>query len=198
MVMRVSTDIKNTMRQLNRMQRNQVPFAASKALNDTAFDVRRFVVGPLWNRSFPQSRNKRFPHVIFRVRRAKKRDLRSEVFDRLDRYFLPLHIAGRDKTARGGRLAIPNTRHITRTATGRIPKRVQPANLPNSFVEDRGRGPALWQRQRDGSVRLMYYLRSTSRIIARFPFFRLGYAKGRQVWSKNMDRALRFALRTAR
>ena len=196
--MRVRTDIKKTMRTLNRMQRNQIPFAASKALNDTAFEVRRFVVGPLWNRSFPQSRNKRFPHVAFRVKRASKRNLRSEVFDRLNRFFLPLHITGQDKRARGGRLAIPNTQHVRRTATGRIPKRQQPANLPNSFVADMGRGDALYQRQRDGSVKLMYVLRDTSRIDARFPFFRLGYAKGRQVWPRMMDRALRLALRTAR
>ena len=196
MVMQVSVDIRQAKKRLKKAQRKQIPFAASKALNDTAFTVRKFVVNTLYPRSFRHARNRRFPNVAFRVQRATKRRLRARVYDRLDRYFLPLHETGRDKRARSGKLAVPI--QAQRTATGRIRAADQPNRLTEGFVADlKGKGPALWVRRR-GRLKLMYVLKSTTPIDQRFPLTRLGEAKGRQVWPRHFRRALRRALATAR
>lgn len=191
----IKSNISAVKREMSRLERRELPKAIRNALNDTAFDVRQFTVGPLWRRSFPQARNRRFPGVAFRVIRASNRRLVAEVYDRLDRFFLPEHITGRDRTARAHRITVPIG--VKRTATGRIPKNKAPNNLKNAFVADLGKGPGVWQRQRDGSLKLMYVLEDRVNIDKRFPFFRLGAAKARQRFPGHMQKEARFAIKRA-
>lgn len=197
MVFRVRGDIKAAQRKLKGLEKRVVPKAARNALNDTAFSVRKFVVFTLYPRSFPNRRNRTFPRVAFRVTsRATTGRLQSEVADRLDRYFLPLQIEGGMKLARGKWIAIPS-RRIKRTQRG-VAKAQRPGNLKSAFVADFGRGPAIWQEDKAGGLKLMYTLKPAASIRKAFPFFRLGYAKGRQVWPRHFDREVKHALNKAR
>ena len=198
MVFRIRADIKAAQKGLSKLEKSLIPKAARNALNDTAFDVRKFVVFTLYPRSFPRRRNRRFPGVAFRVsRKARTGALRSEVSDVLDRFFIPLQIEGGLKVARGRYLAIP-TRHVRRTQRG-VAKNERPDQLRGSFIADlTGRGPAIWQRDRKHGLRLMYVLEPAAKIREAFPFYRLGYAKGRQRWPIHFDREVKHALSKVR
>lgn len=197
MVLKVSSNIKETERTLQRWQRRQIPFAASLALNNTAFVTRKYVVERLWPNAFPRARNKRFPGVMFRVQKSTKRRLQSQVFDRLDRAFVDNHIEGRPKRPfRSSALAVPI--NVKRTASGKISARRQPENIPNSFERDYGRGPAIWQRQRNGKLKLMYSLKQQTPVRASFQFYRLGLRRADQAWRQEFPKAIQRALSTAR
>lgn len=198
-MLRVRGDIKAAVRSLSRLQRRQVPFAASVALNDVAFDTRTHIITRIWPNSFPQARNRRFPAALFRVRKSHKRRLRAEVFQALDRDYVDIHVTGGTRTPKRGRhLAVPVQARAT--ASGRIRSADLPRNLRGGFVADmRGRGPALWAPQgRSGRLRLMYVLKTAVPNRARFPFVRLGERFAATRWPLAFERAMRRALRTAR
>lgn len=197
MVVKVRDNIRDTRRTLKRWQRRQIPFAASLALNNTAFVVRKFIVQRLWPDAFPRARNRRLPGVMFRVQKARKTRLQSQVFDRLARDFVDHHIEGRPKRPfRSSHLAVPI--NVKRLASGKISAARRPESLPNSFEADFGRGPAIWQRQRNNRLKLMYSLKSQTPVRASFHFFRLGLRRGEQAWPREFEKAIARALRTAR
>lgn len=205
MTFRVKADITSARRDFSRMQRSIVPKAARNALNDTAFDVRKFVVEVLYPRSFPRRRNHRFPGIYFRVtRRARVGSLVSQMGEnpRLPRNFVDLQIKGGTKIPHGRHIAVP-TWNVKLTQRGPSKAQLPKALLGEGgkgFVADMtGRGPAIWVRGKGskgrlGKLKLMYVLEPSAQVSASFPFFRLGYAKARQVWPKHFDRELRHAL----
>lgn len=195
MPVRLRTDLKKLTRTLTRWERKQVPFAISLALNDVAFIYRKYTVNTGYPNAFPRARNKRFANAAFRVQLAKKRDLRSAVYDRLDRSFLTNHITGRSKRPfKSSALAVPV--NAQRTATGRTRKRDAPT-APGTFVADRGRGPAVWRVKR-GGLQLLYVLKQRTPINSRFRFYEIGAARARQELPRAFQRAIRRALATAR
>lgn len=193
MVIQVSSNIREVKRTLKGWERDQVPFAASLALNNVAFETREFTVNKLWPNSFPRARNRRFPSVMFRVRKSNKRRLRAELFDRLNVPWIDAHIEGGSFTDR----TIP-TEKIGRTATGRIRRNQLPRQLRNSFKADlTGRGEAVWQRTGQG-LRLMYVDKDAVTVRPVFPFFRAGDRFASSRWARAFQRAIDRALRTAR
>lgn len=197
--MKVRADLKAAKREFSKLEKKAIPRAARNALNDTAFDVRMFVVRTLYPRSFPNRRNPRFPSVAFRVsRRARIGKLESRVEDVLNRYFLPMHIRGGVKIPRGRYRAVP-TRNVQRTQRG-VAAKHKPDRLPGAFVADlTGRGPAIWTRGKAtragvGKLKLWYVLEPSTEVRQVFPFFRLGYAKGRQRWPRHFEREVKRAL----
>lgn len=208
--MRVRADVKGAQRAFGRMQRSIVPKAARNALNDTAFDVRKFVVETLWPRSFPRRRNARFPGIYFRVtRRATTGALIAQMGEnpRYKRNFVELQIKGGPKIPHGRHIAVPTSK-VKLTQRGPSKAQTPSALLQpgrGGFVADMvGRGPGIWIRAKrgrskaPGKLSLMYVLEPTVHVDAAFPFFRLGYAKGRQVWPRHFERELRHALSRAR
>ncbi len=182
---------------MRRDQRRQVPFAASIALNDVAFEVRKFVVNKLYPNAFPRAHNKRFPGVAFRVEKSTKRRLRSAVFDRLNRHFFDNHIRGVAKRPfSSSALAVPVG--VQRLASGKISKARRPEAIKNSFVHDFGRGPAVWQRMRNKRLKLLYTLEQSTPVRRSFPFFKAGEQKAAQVWPRAFRRGIERALKTAR
>lgn len=91
--------------------------------------------------------------------------------DVLGRASLQKHAKGGTKIPKVAHLAVPVRVNVTRGTHG-VPERQRPANLQNSFVADRtGRGPAIWQRQANGKLVMMYVLKSTVPIPAQVPFY---------------------------
>lgn len=136
---------------------------------------------------------------MWRKEFAKKYKLEAAVYDRLNRFFVMLQARGGQKSPySSSRLLIP-TRAIRRTASGKIIKRQQASAIKNSFVADlRGRGPALWQRQRDGSLKLLYVLEPRVRIDKRFHMERRAMNTVRARFYGHFQRRLARALETAR
>lgn len=188
-----SSNIRAVRKTLKTWQRDQVPFAASLAMNEVAFETRKFTIEKLWPNSFPRAKNRRFPSVMFRVQKASKRRLQSAVFDRLNIPWIDAHIEGgtfQDRT-------IP-TDKIRRTASGKIRRNQLPFNIPNSFKEDRvGRGEAVWQRVR-GRLKLMYVDKQSVNVRPVFPFYRAGERFAASRFNKAFERGIERALRTSK
>ena len=196
MVLRVRSNIKEVSKSLTRLQREQIPYAASTALNTVAFDTRKFIVSRLWPNSFPQAHNKRFPSVLYRVLKARKTRLTADVHEQLDRSYVGLHIRGGTKTPhRSSNVAVPV--QARRTASGRTRKSDTPRALKDAFVANfKGQGPAIFQR-RGKQLLLMYVLKRSTHINAAYPFFTAGYGYAESRWSRAFDDAMRRALATA-
>jgi len=148
-----------------------VPFALALALNKAAENTRELLV-----REWPLHVRARNPSYIrYALRRgpsATKASLRVEIFDQTGRGVLKRLDKGGTKQARGSNLAIPVEKNISVGAHG-VRKSQMPRNLQNTFVADRGRGLAIYQRVGKGKrrrVKLMYLLRPSVQVPAKMPF----------------------------
>lgn len=196
--MRVSVNTKGVLKYLETIQKKQVPYATSQALNSTIFDVRKQIVGPTYRRAF-NVRNSRFASAAFRVEKASKRRLRAKLFDRLERGSLDLHAEGGTKRPKSGSLAIP-TDKIKRTSGGKIPKGKKPRNLAGGFVGNPfGKGRGIWQRdRRTRRLKLMYDLERSARIRRSFDFYRDAEKVASRVYPRHWEREFIWAIRKPR
>lgn len=128
----------------------QLDFGTAVGLTQTAKEGQKAVHGALrgtftLRNSWWQQGNK----FGIKVKAAKKNDLTSEVRTMAD-WLIP-HETGRDKTARGGRVAVP-TRNVRRNKRDIITKANRPAALRNkrTFVIKTKRGDVLFQRKYKG------------------------------------------------
>lgn len=197
----VRADIRGTARYLTDVQRRQVPFATSGALNDTAFGVRTRIVTRTWPRAF-QVKNRRFAGVAFRVAKASKRKLVASVYDRLGRDYIARHITGGTKRPRGRHVAVPQP-GVGRTAGGAVRKAQRPRQILNRKgaykVPLRKGGEGVFLRTR-GAKRgtFMYALATSARIRRRFPFHEDAARSAGRQFPAHFRRRLRRALATAR
>jgi hypothetical protein len=198
MVLRVKADIDKMRGQLTRMQRQQIPYAASVALNTVAFDTRQDIIKRVWPQSFRGMRNPRFPSVLFRVDKASKGRLSSAVYQDLPRDWVQLHITGGiRRPIRASTRAVPVG--ARRTATGRIRSADKPRTIKGGFITDlRGRGPALWKKLGKDRLQLMFVLRPSVNQRRIFPFYKEGYRYAERRWPGAFSQAVERALRTAR
>jgi hypothetical protein len=154
----------------------QLPFAASRALNDTAFDVRKRIVGSTWPKAF-KVKNTRFAGRTFKVLvRADKYNLTSVVGGEFTypwvEAWVSRQIAGGDKrSVKGGLVAIPV--NPERNAGGSIPKSQKPLNLKGSFIRNtKGGNKVIVKRDRiTKETTVKYVLVPKAHIAPAFRFY---------------------------
>jgi len=197
-------DDKEVQRYLRKMPK-QIPFAMSTAMNETAFDIRRHQVKSVWPSSV-SSKTRGFAGRAFRVLKSTKRKLVSAVFADPSRVS-PEGIEAINRVEEGKThfpfrsrwLAVPTRNALT--PTGRVKKVARAAlkdSSPNTFVANmRGRGPAIWQRTRQG-LRMLFVLKTRVPTPRVFPFGRESLRIARLVWPGAVFKAVRKAERTAR
>lgn len=192
----ISSNIDEFEREATEMELQQVPFAASVAINNSAKDVRRVVIGSTWPKAF-KVRNKAFPGVVLRIKFSTKYDLEAAVFDQLGREYLERHTTGGVKRPTGGKnLAIPV--NVPRGASGRIVKskkpRVLTAKKSTRIVRGKG-GKNLIIERFKGQTIVRYVLSPSAKIDSRFRFYEDAADTFERVivghWNTAMDRALR-------
>lgn len=205
----IKSDLKRVSKTLSRVQRKQIPFAASNALNDTAFDVQRTEKQEAPRRL---DRPTRFTISGFRVRKSSKRTLHARVF-------IPPTQWGYMRYAVEGGTA-PGTSNVPVNAPlnqyGSMRRNYLRNQLSRKDVfsgKPRGHhgAPAgVWQRigrsggQRKGSfkgrasLKLLAAYKTGVNYRARFPFGPIAERRIRQVFTGNMRRQLRRALATAK
>lgn len=205
--MAVRLDIRSNIREVSRgldlLQRQQLPFAISRALNDSAFGVRKRIVSRTWPRADLEVRNRGFIRASMRVKKASKVKLRASVYDRLGRGFMPLQAEGGTKRPRSSsKLAVPiNAR---RTAGGRIRKRDLPSSLranPRAFlIRAKSGHQMIVERQGRARlpIRVLYHLTSSAVVDKSFAFYEDAEASSLRQFPRHFERRLRDALRTAR
>jgi hypothetical protein len=147
---------------------DQVPFALARAMNDAARETRKRLISETWPQHVTQ-RNSYFIRASLRTEWASKYNLTVSIYDALGRGHLELHADGGTRTARGGRLAIPQdiirrtSRGVSKSQTpraiiARTPKRALRITPTGIFVGEHGR------------LRMAYKLQPSIQMKADVPF----------------------------
>lgn len=181
----------------------QMPFAASRALNTLAFDVRDTV-----RASMPQNFTIRRRWVVNQLQvkqRATKRQLEAVVGTSDPAKFLAKHEEGGTRPALGRYIAIP-TRAVKRTKTDQIRKSDRPASLGSkaTVVDYNGnKWLALnksrkWAQGSASKTRLLYLLKPKTQIDERLQLHEQGQSVVKMNGSRALQQAVDYALKTAK
>lgn len=154
---------------------DQLPFAISSAMNESAKVTRRTLVEQTWPTAM-KVRNRSFIGRALRTDYASKSKLSVSIFDSLGRAGLARHAMGGIKQGKG-KLAIPTAR-VVRGASG-VRQSQKPRNLKRAVVK----GNLIFQaegRGKGSKLRLMYKLTPSAQIKKDVPFFETFRAQMRQ------------------
>ena len=215
----ISSDIDEALRDTDDFFRSQVPFAMAGAITDTAFDVRRRVVGSTWNNAF-EVRNKSVAARVFKItdgfgkkksakqaRASIRRELKTggvatlAVTDDLGYDWIRNQIEGGTKTARGTNIAVPVKPDTLRSPTGRIRKPNKPrviTNKKNHFLLKKGgRNVAIMKRSGKDTTAVYLFIKSAP-IPKRFRFYEDAEDTTLRVFPGHFDNRFAQAIRTSR
>ena len=192
----------------------QVPFVMAQALVDTAFDVRRTIVGSTYPNAF-EVKNKRFPGVMFKVMQdgapfrggpgGLARGLRAtgeaeiSVGDSLGRSgYMEVHTSGGVKKPRGATIAVPTTPSDVRGASGRVLKRNRPVTITKRkshfLLKKGGRKVAIMKREGENLTAVYLFLPSAN-IDKSFRFYEDAERVALRVFSGHLDTRLARVMR---
>ena len=206
---RPSMSIKVDTTELERKLRNaqkQIPFATSKALNDTADAVAKRLTGqmdrfldrptPFTKRAFLTASGR------FKGKRANRRDLEAIIMaDKAQNEYLRLNVFGGIRTPKRRAIMVP-TGKVPVNRYGNVPRAVQRqmAGQTGKYFKgnaDNNLDPGIYRRTRTGIEMVATYEPSANyRKI--YPVKELGAAAVRYWWRIKAQQAIKFALRTAR
>ena len=199
MNIRVDDNIAAVRRQLTRLERKQIPFAAAKALTMTASDAKRAI-----DRQLPMKldRPTRFTMNAIAIRRATKSNQQSEVYVRpLQAQYLRYQIEGGVRKARGGGIGVP-TRNARLNKFGNIPgRRSGLIKNKRQFIATINGVAGVWERtggRRGVGVKLIAAFEQQVKYSKRLPFYKIAGSTARSTFGKNFVKTMNQALATAR
>ena len=172
---------------------DQIPFAIATALNRSADVTRNLLIRSTWPSHIKQ-RNPSFiaASLTTREARATKGSLAVEIYDRLRRGNLYEHAKGGVRVPRGGRLAVPVS-NVPRGSRG-VPQSLRPRKLANAVrIKD-----ALYTRDSKGRLKLVYVLKSATKIPKRVPFYEDYAASMAREMRRTLPLAVAHAMATRR
>jgi hypothetical protein len=181
-----------------RLQRDQMPFALSRSMNDAVKATRNEIFTQTWP-SHVHVRNPSFIRWALNVKYASKCSLTVEITDdkAQGRGHLGLHDTGGVKSARALQ-AVPG-QYIRKNGRG-VPRNQLPRALPNSFIKS----DVIYQRviastKKGGkrSLKLMYVLKPSVRLKADVPFTQDFNRVTREELERAFPRRMEEAIRTA-
>lgn len=192
----VQTDVKTAARQLNRIEKRQIPFATARALSQTAEfaavnlnnDTRKYLDNPT-----------PFTQRAFRYKRATKANQTALVFAApIQDQYLRYAVFGGTRRPKGRAIVLPV--NIKRNRYGNMPRGIIRRLLarPDTFSDVIGGVAGIWQRARGKPLRLLVAYESTATYERPFPVFRLSADYVKRGFPVFFDRSLRKALATAR
>ena len=180
---------------------DQLPFAISKALNDTASDVQDFEVMNLKDK-FKIRRNWFAPGSKYgvKVKASSKTNLQAEVYTRAP--WLMRHEYGGTKTAgRYPEITIP-VEDIRQDTNKLIPTKLRPSKVLANMKKFHAFmiGPNIWQRFGKGKddIRVLFFGKQETNIPGDLGFRTQGVDEVQKVYDKNFGAALAFAIATAK
>ena len=194
----VNMDVRDVTRWVAKVHKKQIPFAASQALNDTAFQARTDVMDAMakyLDRPTPWTKRG------IRVNRASKRTLRAEVLILDNRWkYLKYQTKGGTRQPNNKAIAVPVEQrrnkygNMTRGAVAKLLAK------PNVFSGQVNGVPGIYQRVggRNPRTKLLVYWVPVVEYEARFPFQKIVQQSVKKNFKKNFDRRLAAAIRSAR
>ena len=186
----INSNIKTFTKGLDNFSKVQVPNATRSTLNNVASDLRKHIIDVVFPKSFTM-RNRGFPKLLFRFKKATRDKLVSSVFQKpIDgRVFdvITKSATGGVKRGNRGRVAVP-TSNIRLTSKGiradRRPRTI--VNNPKGFVK----GNKIFFQKNKKSLQLLYILKNFVKIRKTFPF----EEKSRLFVEKNLEKVFNKAL----
>lgn len=112
----IRDNIREVMRSLSSMEKKQVPFAASQAINDVAFGLARKQLPGEMDATF-QGGATAYTKRAFKYTRSNKRDLRARVFSQYD--YMKLMVNGGQRLPKGRSIFIASD-NIKRNKYGNV------------------------------------------------------------------------------
>ena len=206
--MNVRSNYKKLARSLDDLGRKQLPFAFSRTLNETMFEVRRHVVKKTYPRAFDVRDRTFFTRIMTIDKSNIKRSAGLSVVlrDRKKKDYLEVHTKGGVKRPRGGgHLAIPSDL-IKARRTG---KGIRSTRRPRAIIaSEKGfvgktkfGAPVIYERKfkrKRYPLKVVYYLAPRARISKTFPFYKDANTVTRRVSPAFFRKNFAFALKTAR
>ncbi|MDH4231085.1 MAG: hypothetical protein OEW04_03535 [Nitrospirota bacterium] len=212
--------LKETMRFLSDLQKNQLPYATARALTQTAKDIQQEIIKELPHKfTLRTSWYKSGPYA-FKITPALKTKLQATVYTKAP--FMGLQETGGTKIAHGGKkyIAIP-TDNVRRNKSRPIPQNLRPSALlkgvtyrgtskkkgtykhaaftgVKAFIGEIHGQLGIWQRIGPRAVKLMYLLREEADIQPRLEFERTARRIAEQKFSQNWGRAMNEAVKSAK
>ncbi len=198
----IDSDIDQATRDCVAFFGEQVPFALSMSLNDTAFAVRKEIVEVTFNRDF-SVRNATFPKLLWKVEnKASKKDLSVEVNQQTVGGKLHDYIeratTGGGKTPRGANIAIPIDPASVRGAKGAVRKAEKPRNLKNSYIRNVNGSLIIFARKRGKESVAKYVLKKSAKIEPIFRFYEDADAKAAGFFPSAFERNMVKAIQSSR
>ena len=221
MEIRVDADVKQLTRHLNRIQKKQIPFATSKALNTLAFDVKNTLETVM-----PQVFDRPTPYVAKRgiqVKKSTKKDLVAEVGFRSKAFgkgqgditpaeIMEKHILGGTRFPRKRAIPVP-TKHIKLNRYGNLAR-----TKINKLLENKDRyfsgapkgmpdSPGIWERMpinskrknnKGGKIRMLIGYEPKAEYSKRFNFKSIVTNTIRTNFKKRFNYSIQKALESAR
>ena len=114
MSVKVSSNIKQFEKQMSKFAKRQLPFVASRTLNQCAKHVRLDAINNTFRQGFKSANASRFAKGVLRMKFSNKRDfpkgkLQSSVFDYTGKDYLLKHQHGGTRTPKSGQfIAVPS------------------------------------------------------------------------------------------
>lgn len=196
--MTVSSNYKQVIKKLNRIQKRQVPYATSQGLNDTAFDARKAlrvqVVKKLHNPT-------KFTVNAFLVERANRLKLKSVVFVEDKRVsYLQWAILGGIRITPGIGTGVPVNQKLNKY--GNIPGRAKGlVKKKSQFIATIKGITGVWERmggKQARRVKLVTAFEQQTEYKPRFPFYKIINGVARSQFLRHFKRRFAHAVRTAR
>ena len=189
----VKDNIKEFTRWLDEIHKKQIPFATSRALNDTAVDVQEAEVSVVKRvfRSLKTWWLKQQPTGI-KVKFSNKQNLHARVFT--DAYFAEIQEKGGTKKPRRARnLAIP---------TEKVPKKYRTSHGAKEMIEQRNKVFAtpkgVFRRTGKRTIQLLWSLSPVAIIKPRFPFHETAEQIALRRFNVHFPERLKQAIATAK
>jgi len=203
----VKSNIDQVVKGLSKVQRKQVPFATSVALNDTAFGLQKEI-----KRQMPKKLDRPTPWTIsgVQVKKSTKKKLVAVVYmagadglpkQNADRNkYMKYQVNGGTRTPKKSKIPVPYTKNMRLNKYGNMPRNKIKSLVakPDVFVGNVKGVEGIWQRTRNSGIKLMVGFEDTATYRGRFPFNRIGEGFSLNKFTPNFTRALTRALATAR
>ena len=214
----IRADVKELTKSLNRIQRKQIPFATSKALNNVAFDVRKSLQDGLdVHLDRPTSYTKRGVQVEKSTKKnlVAKVGFRSRTFGRgkgaiHQAEYMARQIKGGLRTPKGNAIPVPIVKNLNLNRYGSIRRNKINQALGNQEkffsgkpknAKGMGTGEGIWERyggKRKPKIKMLISWNNKTNYQARFPFKNIAIRSVRNNFRKRFDAALQQAFKTAR
>lgn len=115
----IENNIKEVTRGLTKIQRKQIPFAASQALNDVAFNLARKQMPQEMDSTFEGGATA-YTKRAFKFEKSNKRNLKARIFtDNRTHEYMSLMVHGGQRLPKGRSIFIPST-NIKRNRYGNV------------------------------------------------------------------------------